>query len=250
MTLHYRTRGFVFKKEERKESDRNFTVFTKDFGRLEITAKAIRKINSKLRAGIDIFSLSEIEFIQGKNSKTLTDAVAVKKFGSIIGDFRKIKIAFSISKLLDVFIKGQEKDNQIFDLISGAFDNLENLKIGNSLETGSWKLEIFFYYFIWNFFSELGYRPEIKKCADCHAKLNPYGLYFSNEEGGVICKKCSVPGKPLQKINSDVIKILRLILQKNWAVVSKLKVEQPSQRLLKQISDNYYFYMVSGHSFK
>ena len=83
MAVHYRTQGFIFKKDERAESDQILSVFTKDFGRLELKAKAIRKIASKLRPDIDMFYLSEIEFIQGKNNKTLTDATKIEKFDDI-----------------------------------------------------------------------------------------------------------------------------------------------------------------------
>ncbi|MBU4204806.1 recombination protein O N-terminal domain-containing protein [Patescibacteria group bacterium] len=73
MALHYRTIGFVLKKNDIGEADRIFTVFTLDFGKVKISGKAIRKIASKLKGGIDVISLSEIEFIQGKAYKTLTD---------------------------------------------------------------------------------------------------------------------------------------------------------------------------------
>ena len=63
MAVHYKTKGFILKKEDRLESDRIFTVFTYDFGRIEIFGKAIRRIASKLKGGIDIFSLSEITLL-------------------------------------------------------------------------------------------------------------------------------------------------------------------------------------------
>src|SRR3990167_7638334 len=107
MTTSYRTAGFVFKKDDRFESDRNFSVFTKDFGRVEVLGKSIRKIASKLRGGIEIFSLSEIEFVQGKNRKTLTDAVLDKKFNNIYTPV-KLDISYKISGLVDNFIKGEE----------------------------------------------------------------------------------------------------------------------------------------------
>jgi len=47
MFLKYRTQGLIFKKEERGEADQLFTVFTRDFGKLEVLGKAIRKISSK-----------------------------------------------------------------------------------------------------------------------------------------------------------------------------------------------------------
>ena len=44
MTVHYKTEGFVFKSVDRLEADRVFSVFTVDFGRIEVFGKSIRKI--------------------------------------------------------------------------------------------------------------------------------------------------------------------------------------------------------------
>lgn len=236
MTTHYRTKGLVFKKEDRSEADRVFSVFTEDFGKIEVCARAIRKINSKLRSGIDTFYLSEIEFIQGKNHKTLTDAVLIEKPKT---DLEKFEFLKDISKLLDSFIKGEQKDEKIYNLLIKTLNNLLNTK--------NYKLKIIYYYFFWNFFSKLGYMPEIHKCAKCHEKLNPYGLYFSNKEGGIICSNCvrkKTEGPELcRRINSDIVKILRLILKEDWQILNRLVVGASSQNLLKQISDDYYLYM-------
>jgi len=248
MTLKHKTRGFVFKKNDINESDRVFSVFTDNFGRIDIFAKAIRKITSKLRNGIDIFFLSEIEFIQGKNKKTLTDAITIEKFSNIARDLEKLKTANQIGEILDNFIKGQEKDEEIFNLINETFIKLNNFQLGHPL--GLSNFQFLYYYFLWNALSLLGYHSEVYLCASCHEKLIPYDIYFSSEEGGVICKKCSSKNKFIQKINSDIVKILRIILSKDWQILSKLKVEPFSQKLLEEVSGNYYSYILSSHSFK
>ncbi len=232
MTLKYRTKGFVFKKSERAESDQSFSVFTKDFGRLEITARAVRKITSKLRADIDIFNLSEIEFIQGKNNKTLTDASKIKKFNDIAGNFKSLKILFQISDVLDNFVKGQEKDETSFCLLEEVLDILSSLALKNKNH------QLLFQCFFWNFLSSQGYKLEVNSCAACRDKLDPHNVYFSNKEGGAVCKKCSELDKDAKKINSDIVKILRLIFSKNWDVISKLKIQPVSQKLLEEVSES------------
>jgi len=69
MFTHYRTQGFILKKADAGEADRLFTVYTKDFGKLELLARAVRKIKSKLRAGLEIFYLSEMNSSREKPRK-------------------------------------------------------------------------------------------------------------------------------------------------------------------------------------
>ncbi len=244
MAVYYRTKGLIFKKNDTFEADKVFSVFTYDFGRLEIFAKAIRKITSKLRGGIEIFSLSEIEFIQGKNRKTLTDAVFINRFNNITCNLEKLKIVNKIIQVLDNFIKGQEKDEKIWSLTIDTFEKI------NSPLLSEEKCQLSYYYFIWNFFSELGYMPEVSTCALCKQKLNPYNLYFCCQEGGIICKNCFLIKKTAKKINSNIVKILRLFFKKDWQTLQRLKIEFSSLNLLKEISDDYYFYLLSSHSFK
>lgn len=244
MTLHYKTEGFVFKKEDRLEADRVFSVFTKDFGRIEIFGKAIRKITSKLKGGIEIFSLSEIEFIQGKNKKTLTDTLFIERFKNIQEVPEKFEVANRISKLVDNFIKGEEQDQVIFYLLNETFSKLNNCSLSNT------QCSLIYYYFFWNFVSVLGYGPEISKCAVCQQKLNPHSLYFSNKEGGTICRDCYLSKKDASEIKSDVVKILRLIIKKDWDILLKLKIENNTKKLLREVSENYYNYLSSIYSFK
>ncbi len=242
MAIYYRTKGFVFKKDDRSEADRIFTIFTEDFGKLEVRARAIRKITSKLRGGINKFYLSGVEFIQGKNHKTLTDAVVIEKI-NCSQNFEKLIILNKIAELLNSFIKGQEKDEKLWNLISDIFQKINNQKL--TADT----VRLLYFYFMWNFFSELGYKPEVQRCVKCSEKLNPYYLYFSSKEGGILCKKCFSLDKIAIKVSSDIVKILRLILKKDWQILSRLKIEMLSQKLLNQLSENYYLYMLSSHSF-
>lgn len=153
MAVHGATYGFVFKIEERGESDRVFSLFTREFGRIEVTGKAIRKIASKLRAGIELFSLSEVEFIQGKNQKTLTEAVATHRFPAVFQDPQKFFIAAEICRLIDCSVHGQEKDERIFALLMEVFARLNTTKVR----------KLTYYYFFWNFVSLLGYAPLLQE---------------------------------------------------------------------------------------
>lgn len=225
------------KKNERGESDEVLTIYTKDFGRLEILAKAVRKIKSKLRAGADLFYLSEIEFIQGKGRKTLTDAVLIEKFANIGKDLKKLKVAHKIAEVFDELVRGQERDENLWNLLDETFDKLNNPQLTSN------GLRLSYYFFLWNFFSLLGYSPELYNCSLCQRKLAPAKLFFGSEQGGVICEQCRNLVKLTEEVDIDTVKILRILLKKNWQTLLLLKIEKPHFRKLKEISKNYYLYL-------
>ncbi len=268
MFVRYRTQGLVLKKINRGEADQLFTIYTKDFGKLEILGKGIRKIKSKLRSGAEIFELSEIEFIQGKAYKTLTDAILLEKFSNLRRDLKRLALGYRILEICDNLIKGEEPDEKIWRFLNETFDKL------NDCQLSIVNCQLLPYYFIWNFLSLLGYQPELFNCSLCQKKLVPNKLYFSPQEGGVICEKCfqkansirkgrtldqmrdvlltargaglSNGAKKVERIEPEVIKILRLIIKGNWNILSKLKIEDNFKKSLKAVSENYLSQIISN----
>jgi DNA repair protein RecO (recombination protein O) len=233
MFIHYRTKGFILKKTDRGEADQLFTIYTKDFGKLEILGKAIRKTSSKLRGGMEIFYLSDIEFIQGKTHKTLTDAILIERFNNLRNSLKRLAIAYKISEVFDSLVVGQEPDKKLWKLLIEVFGRL------NSLETENSKLEILYYYFLWNFLSILGFKPQLNFCSICQKKLVPKDLYFSFEDGGVICQNCSKKIKEKKKISPEAVKILRLFLKEDFDFLKRLKIKEEQQKEIKEISESY-----------
>ncbi|MEK7503704.1 MAG: DNA repair protein RecO [Patescibacteria group bacterium] len=204
MAVHYRTQGFFIKKIDRGEDSRLFTIYTKNFGKLKVLGRAIRKIGSKLKGGAEIFCLSEIEFIQGKTHKTLTDAIPIENFSVIKKNLRRFKIIHQVIEALDNFVSKEEKDDEIWRLLSEIFNKLNNPQFKINYPP------LVYYYFFWNFVSILGYKPEFHDC-----NINK------------------------TRIDCDVVKIIKVILRKDWSMLSRLKITPSHQKLLKIVSEWY-----------
>jgi DNA repair protein RecO (recombination protein O) len=239
MFFHYRTQGIVIKKESRGEADQLFTVFTKNFGKVEIIGKAIRKISSKLRSGIDIFYLIELEFIQAKNRKTLTDAVLIDKFENLKKDLGSWETACRISKLFEDFVRGQEPDIKIWELLLDSFKKL------NDTKKISVKPEIIYYYFFWKFFAFSGYSPELYGCVICRKKIKPEAVYFDSRSGGLVCHDCFSKTKKGKEIKIETIKLLRILLRKKWEILSRIKISKEDLKRLESVSRNYRAFVLT-----
>lgn len=232
MSLHYRTQGVILSKKDRGEADQIFTIFTKDFGKIEVLGKGIRKIVSKLRSSICDFYLSEIEFVQGKNYKILTDALLIEKFGEIRKVLLKLKIILKISRVLDVLVEKEEPDERIWELLIEILKRLKNSPILVL------KLYLIYHYFFWNLISILGYKPQLYFCLFCQKKLKPERLYFSLQ-GGITCNLCSKNDKLKIPISAEEVKILRKILEKDWRILEKLKFKKRYLQSLEKIAKFY-----------
>ena len=231
MFTHHRTIGFIIKKENRGESDRLFTIYTQGFGKMNFLARAERKVKSKLRSGLELFYLSEIEFIQGKVFKTLTDAIPLNKFSEIKKDLGKLEIALRTSRLLNRLVKGEAADEGIWNLLNDFFGMLQEW------EKDRQKLKLLYFYFLWNFLSELGYRLELYKCIVCQKKLSPEKLFLNSREGGIVCQDCCSRIKGSKAVARDLIKILRIFLEKDKETLKRLKTGDLKE--LQEISRCY-----------
>ncbi|MDD5144534.1 MAG: DNA repair protein RecO [Candidatus Pacebacteria bacterium] len=239
MFEHYRTRGFVIKKTDRGEADRLFTVYTEDFGKLELIARSERKIKSKLRVGLEMFYFSEIEFIQGKAYKTLTDAILINQFPEIKKNLGKWEIASRISVIIDLFIRGQESDPAVWQLLKEVFRSL------NDWEAERTRLKLIYFYFLWNFLSILGYGLEFYRCISCRQEVFPENMFLNIREGGVLCLACQKKVKDFKTLDAgseniaDLIKILKVFSEEDIEILKNLRVEEGRLKALQKISHRY-----------
>jgi len=221
------------KKTDRGEADRIFTIFTEDFGKMDLLARAERKITSKLRAGLEVFYLSEIEFIQGKAYKTLTDANLINNFKNLRNDLKKLATAYKISETLNDLVKGREPDKKIWQLLQETFDKLDNPRILGS------KYQILYHYFLWNLLLILGYELEIYNCISCGKKITPKDIFFSPKEGGLLCGECKKTIKSAKEIDPNIVKTIRLLVKRDWSTLNKLKIGTEDLRQLSAVSNHY-----------
>ncbi len=249
MAIHYRTQAIFLKKIDLGEADQLFVIFTKKYGKLEVLGRAIRKIKSKLKSGAEIFYLSEVEFIQGKTYKTLTDAIAIEKYLNIRRNLSRLNLVKKIAECVDRLVFGQEADLKIWNLL------LETIFRQNSEKEKKDQI-LNYYYFFWSLLAFLGYRPELYNCALCQQKLSLEPLVFSPKDGGVICALCQksiklikVDQKQNFETSPETVKILRFILSKPWPTIKKLKIDKEEFSALREITGSYYRYVLEQISF-
>lgn len=229
MFKRLRTFGFLFKETEFGETDLIFSFFTLDFGRLDLLAKGARKISSKLRPQTSLFSISEIEFVEGRFQKRLIGAKIQKRFQNLTENLRKLSVAFKISQVLDWLIKEGEKEERIFKLINEIFSKLNLLTFK--------KEGLLFCYFFWNLISILGFFLELNYCVVCEKSFNLKYLNFSF--GGTICQNCFKNVKIGEKVDKEILKLLNYFKEKDFYFLENVKIKKEKEKEILALSEKY-----------
>ena len=123
------TRGIVLSRTDFGEADRILTILTTDHGRIRAIAKGVRKIKSKLAGGIELFSISELTYIEGKSDiYTLVSTRLDKHFGHITSDIERTMYGYEVLKRLNKTVE-DNAGPEYFTLLAHALEALDQLDV-------------------------------------------------------------------------------------------------------------------------
>jgi len=129
-----KTQGIIIKRSDLGKFDRLLTIYTKDFGKLLVKAKSVRKPESKLKGHLELFLHIHLMFALGKNGAIVTQAQTLNSFSCLKEDLKKIGTAYYLADLIDKLIAGPEKDLRIWSLILESFLSIEKSQSQAELE--------------------------------------------------------------------------------------------------------------------
>jgi DNA repair protein RecO (recombination protein O) len=170
------------------EADSLLTLLTKKKGKLTAIAKGVRKPNSRLRGGVQLFTYNDILLHEGRNLDIVTQSQSLEAFTLMQEDIKALAAAAYWSELLDALTVDGEADLDIFNLALAGFHVLSL----STTELTIRALEI-------KLLAIIGFAPCLDRCAGCGETLNNNKLIsFSSRKGGVLCQACT----NIQGINS------------------------------------------------
>ena len=142
MKIPKNTQGVILARINYAEADRILTVLTRDFGKVSLIAKGTRKEKSKLAGGIELFSVSDIGFVEGKGDLgTLMAARLTKQYNSFFNDLTKIEFGYNCLKLINKYTT-TETGMEYFHLLKQLFEALDNPKLSNAAVSVWWAVQL------------------------------------------------------------------------------------------------------------
>ncbi len=157
----YTSEGIILSRKNYSEADRIITVFSKHFGKLSLLAKGIRKIKSKKRGHLEIFSKVRFSAVKCGGLDIVTETETINDFAGVRVNLNKISLAYYFCEVINKITKEDEGYSKIYELLIKALEDLEAVQ----------ELKKLRFRFIYELLSEMGYWPEDKEMEDADTIL-------------------------------------------------------------------------------
>ncbi len=192
----YNTQAIVLKNIKYKDSDKIFTLFTKDNGKISAIGRGVRKISSKRAGNLDTLNLISTSIYSNSNGiKNIEEVKTLESFKNLKNNLKKSLKAYYLAELIYKTTEETEEDEQsakIFNLF------VRTLK---ALDKNGYEGDLFVCYFEMNYMNILGYQFTVDRCHSCGKPITEsWNRYtFNIDNGGIECDKCSKFGLSLSK---------------------------------------------------
>ena len=235
----YKTKGIVLRRQDLGEADRILTIYTANHGKVRAKALGVRKVLSKLGGHLELFNIVDLSLVEGKGLDTITACRSHESFSNLRGNLRKTSLAYYVTELIDKLTLEREKDYRIYRLLKEVFGTL-NQRTPQQTD----KLYLIVRSFELKFLSLLGYAPQLKKCLACGKLIKPNLNYFSLKLGGLLCTRCRKQDIRSTKITPNAIKTIRYLLEKDFSLTARLKLDKPLFKEIRNIVSNFVKYIL------
>lgn len=174
--------GLILKQSDYKNSDGIITVLTREYGKLSLVAKGIRKISSKNAGRLLPYCKAEFlfDYRDDKTMFTMKNVSLIEMNRTLHEDLQLQTCASVLCEITDeILLNGYEGENyqKIYDDLDKCFSYLNQNKDTNTIMT----------LFIADIMHLFGILPQVDGCAVCGSQLVQA---ISIDDGGFLCADC------------------------------------------------------------
>jgi DNA repair protein RecO (recombination protein O) len=223
----YKTEAIVLRTMDLGEADRVLTVLTPRLGKLRVIAKGVRRPRSRIGGGLQPFSDVQLVLAVGRTFDVVTSTSLEDPHLGLRNDLHSTAAAWYVVELADRFCEGAADSHEAFRLLAQA---LSALDAGPSVQR-----EVVARWFELALLDAMGFRPELGRCLECGAAIEPEGNGFSAAGGGAVCPQCRHAVHGARPVSTDALKVLRHLQRSPLVGVLALRLAPPLHREVERL---------------
>ncbi len=207
----YKAEGVVLGRRNLGEADRVLTLFTREFGRLQAKARAVRKTTSRLAGRLEPFTHARFLLARGRSVDVVAQVEVVAGHAALREDLRRLSYAWLVAELTTHLVPEAEPHPEVFGLLLAALRLLEDSDPAAS--TAWYGLQLF---------RSLGYAPATHRCPGCGRPASRDR--WSPLLGGFCCVRCAAEDPRGARLTAKAAGLVHFLLRGSAEEASELRV--------------------------
>ena len=188
------------------EADKIIVMYSKEKGLIKGVAKGIKKTTSKLGGRMDMLVANKLMINKGKTLDTICQAEALNTFFNLRNDMNKLFYAMYASEIVSNFgVENDPNSEEIYNLFYSFLDKISKAKTKEHVMLSLLRFQL-------KIMDISGYSLELSECVKCVKTPDSEELYFSIEQGGILCKKCAEDVCKKVRIPEKIREFLNVLL--------------------------------------
>ena len=227
--MDYRYTAIVLKKREMGETDRIYTFYTEEQGKIQAIGKGVRKPEAKLASALETLSSADIMVVRTRGIGKVAGAVLERSFSHLRSDYGTLTQVLEAVSMLERMVDLEEEDRELFSLLLTFLETGEKVMKEKKVEKIPLLVEAFYYKML----SHLGYELELARCTVTGEKLVAGEQFIlSPSAGGVVTQTGTAEVRDGLAVSENVIKLLRLFYTQSIEKMEKISISPDDLRQL------------------
>lgn len=235
--------GVVINSRDYKETDRIYTLYTKERGKLQIMGKGTRKFESKLAAHMMPFARLQIMIAHGKVWPKLASVERMEDFPPMRASLQAYSLGLGLNELVSSAMQQDEADPQLYEFLISAYSWVQTLP-----ELPALRLQFVHSALMLKWLVVIGFGPHCDACIGCRKDVSEVlDPALSTSHGGLVCASCVGRDRARfadsHKVTKEVIAALRFLATAPFETLLTTGFE-PLLHELTEIHDEFTHYHI------
>jgi len=227
--MFYKTEGIVLRETQYKDSDKILNVLTRDYGKITLKARGVRKNTSNLKSACQLLAYSEFTYHEYGGYYTIREATCKEMFPELRSDIEAISLGFYFAQAAEMLSEEDYHDPALLSLLLNALYALSRLKKPQPVVKAA---------FEWRLACIAGYQPNLEGCAVCG---NETPDRFNVNRGVLQCASCQTEELSglRMPVSPGVLTALRYIAYCDIKKLFSFQLSEEGLRELCGITETY-----------
>ena len=227
--MYLKVQALVLRVNAYNDTDALLTVLTRDYGKLTVKARGLRRKNSPLIAACQLLAFAEFTLFEYRGMYTINEAQSIELFQPLRKELTSLSLGTYFAQAAEVISQEDLPNPEMLSLVLNCLYALSKLGVAENKVKAVFELRCA---------CIAGYTPYLQGCHHC---ANPLPERFDISQGRLECNTCRNPESAgiRMPVSAGVLDAMRYICSCDYKRLFSFSAGEDTLEQLSNVSESF-----------